>query len=89
CRLYLSKFGKIMHHNVDKALLVGGSTSPEYKGGKVVRPMEIIIAGRATMEKNGKSLPVEQVAEEAIKRYLSKTIINLNIENSVKLNIKI
>ncbi|NIP38964.1 MAG: methionine adenosyltransferase [Candidatus Dadabacteria bacterium] len=89
CRLYLSEFGKIMHHNVDKALLVGGSTNPEYKGGKVVRPMELIIAGRATMEKNGKSLPVEQATEEAIKRYLSKTIINLNIENSVKLNIKI
>ena len=89
CRLYLSEFGKIMHHNVDKALLVGGTTKPAYKGGKVVQPMEFIIAGRATMEKNGKALPVEQAAEEAIKGYLSSTIRNLNIENDVSLNIKI
>ncbi|HSG31839.1 MAG TPA: methionine adenosyltransferase [Thermodesulfobacteriota bacterium] len=89
CRLYLSEFGKIMHHNVDKALLVGGSTNPVYRGGKVLKPIEIIIAGRATMEKNGKVLPVEEVAREAILNYLSRTIRNLNVENSIELKIKI
>ncbi len=88
-KLYLSEFGKIMHHNVDKALLVGGSTNPAYKGGRVLRPIEIIIAGRATIEKNGKVLPVEDVAREAILNYLSRTIRHLNLENSVKLTIKI
>lgn len=88
-KLYLSEFGKIMHHNVDKALLVGGSTSTAYKGGKVVRPIELIIAGRATKEKNGRVLPLEEVAEKAVKKYLSRAIKNLDIENDIKLNIKI
>ncbi len=88
-RLYLSEFGKIMHHNVDKALLIGGSTKTSYKGGKVVQPIEFIIAGRATKEMNGKALPIEEITEKAIKEYLSQTIKNLDVENNIKINIKI
>ena len=28
CRYYLERFGRILHHNVDKVLLVGGSSKP-------------------------------------------------------------
>ena len=47
CRYYLDRFGVVLHHNVDKALLVGGSASPVFGGGKVHTPIEIYLAGRA------------------------------------------
>ena len=33
-RYYLERFGAILHHNVDKALLVGGSARPAFGGGE-------------------------------------------------------
>lgn len=89
CNLYLSEFDIILHHNVDKALLVGGYSEPAYKGGKVIKPIEVIISGRATNEYKGKILPVEEVAEKAIEKYLGQTIRNLDVEKAININIKI
>lgn len=47
-RWYYERFGMILHHNVDKALLWGGSARPAFDGGEVTAPMEIYLAGRAT-----------------------------------------
>lgn len=45
---YRSAYGTILHHNVDKGLLVGGQSSPRFGGGRIVAPSKLIIAGRAT-----------------------------------------
>jgi S-adenosylmethionine synthetase len=45
---YLEAYGRILHHNVDKCVLVGGRTEPEFGGGKLLDPIEIILVGRAT-----------------------------------------
>lgn len=47
---YLDRYGTIMHHNVDKVLVVGGQSKPVFGGGEVIQPIYIIIAGRATTE---------------------------------------
>ena len=46
-RFYLERFGQILHHNVDKALLWGGTARPSFGGGEVTAPIEIFLAGRA------------------------------------------
>ena len=40
-RFYLERFGAILHHNVDKALLWGGRSRPAFGGGEVLEPIEI------------------------------------------------
>ena len=35
CREYRRRFGEVLHHNVDKALLCGGSAAPAFGGGNV------------------------------------------------------
>jgi S-adenosylmethionine synthetase len=65
CRYYLERFGRILHHNVDKVLLVGGSSKPHFGGGEIVRPIEIFVAGRATAEWFGSVIPVAELAEDA------------------------
>jgi S-adenosylmethionine synthetase len=37
-----------LHHNVDKAVLVGGSSEADFGGGRVIAPIQIYIVGRAT-----------------------------------------
>src|SRR5512139_3370247 len=61
-RLYLDRFGQILHHNVDKALLCGGSARPAFRGGDVREPIEIHLAGRAVRELKGVRVPVEEIA---------------------------
>lgn len=33
-RFYLERFGTVLHHNVDKALLCGGAAQPSFGGGR-------------------------------------------------------
>lgn len=82
-RYYLGEFGSILHHNVDKALLVGGKSLPAFKGGEIIQPIEIYIAGRATDEVKGKKMPVEEIAIDAAKNWLNKNIRFLDTESNV------
>jgi S-adenosylmethionine synthetase len=78
-----------MHHNVDKGLLVGGISNPFYNGGKVVEPIELTIVGRAIKEKNGRALPVDEIAVETMRKWLKENIRHLDTENHIITNIKI
>ncbi len=49
-RYYLEKFGRILHHNLDKVLVVGGQSAPRFGGGEVLQPIYILVSGRATTE---------------------------------------
>jgi S-adenosylmethionine synthetase len=81
--LYRKECGAIMHHNVDKALLIGGEADPQFKGGKIISPIEIYLTGRAINELNGKKLPVEELAIETAHNWLKENIPNLDIVNHV------
>jgi S-adenosylmethionine synthetase len=82
-RLYLEEFGAVMHHNVDKALLVGGVAEPVFGGGEVKVPIEIYLVGRATQEVGGKRLPVEDLAVEVAKTWIRENIRNLDPDRHV------
>lgn len=69
-RFYLERFEVILHHNVDKVLLVGGSSRPAFGGGQITAPIEIYLAGRATFEARGVVIPVEELAIEACRSWL-------------------
>lgn len=85
CQYYLKEFGAIMHHNVDKALLVGGQSKPAYKGGKVIQPISLIIAGRATAQIKDKKIPVEEIAIETAKKWIQKNIRHLDAAKDIKI----
>jgi S-adenosylmethionine synthetase len=89
CRYYLKEFGHILHHNVDKALLIGGQSAPAFKGGKIIQPISLILAGRATSEVNGKQIPVAEIAIETARKWLQKNIPHLNSEKDIEIISKI
>jgi len=81
---YLEQFGEILHHNVDKALLIGGRANVKFGGGEILEPITFILAGRATTEattKEGvKTIPAEKIAIKSIKEELSKCLRFLDVE---------
>lgn len=77
-RYYLERFGRVFHHNVDKALLSGGSACPCFGGGRVEQPFEFFIAGRATNSFKGVDVPVEALFVESARNWLRKNIHGLD-----------
>lgn len=71
CREYLQRYGAIRHFNVDKALLVGGASTPRFGGGSVQLPMRLIIAGRAAPIEDR---PIAQLAETAARQYIAANL---------------
>jgi S-adenosylmethionine synthetase len=73
-RFYLERAGAILHHNVDKALLVGGRARPRFGGGAVIEPIRIFLAGRAALACDGIAVPVAELAENAARRWLERNL---------------
>jgi len=69
-RAYRDRFGKVLHHNIDKGLLVAGGASPALGGGTVDEPMRLIFGDRATYEYKGARVPVGEIAEATAKSWL-------------------
>jgi S-adenosylmethionine synthetase len=88
-RFYLERFGTILHHNVDKVLLVGGSSKPAFGAGEVTTPIEIYLAGRATFEARGVSIPVEELAVESCRAWLRANLRYLDPERHVRIQCRI
>lgn len=87
CRYYKKKFGVILHHNVDKGLVVGGRAHPIFGGGEVDEPISVIIAGRAVTDvmKDEELIPVPvgSLSIEAIRRFLKRNFRFLNVDSHV------
>jgi S-adenosylmethionine synthetase len=83
CRRYVERFGFVLHHNVDKALLWGGAAMPGFGDGVVTKPIEIFIAGRAAFEYEGAAVPVEDIAVEAARAWLGENMHALDVARDV------
>jgi len=81
---YQERFGRILHHNVDKALLCGGVARPAFRGGEIVEPIEVHLAGRATCEHRGVKIPVEDIAIESCRRWLRENLSHLDADADVR-----
>ena len=86
CREYRSRFGEILHHNVDKALLCGGRAVPRFSGGTVLAPIDIHLGGRATSEVGNDTLPVTEIAVEGSRAWLRGNLHALDPERHVRIH---
>lgn len=86
CKFYLEHGGKILHHNVDKAVLVGGSTKVTFGGGTITAPMKLIFVGRATGKVGKVRVPVKQLAIETGRRYFAEHLPHLDLDRDLKVD---
>ncbi|ABL78139.1 methionine adenosyltransferase [Thermofilum pendens] len=86
-RYYLEHYGAILHHNLDKVLVVGGQSSPRFGGGEVVQPIYILVSGRATTEvvsEGGReSVPVGPIILKATRDWIKSNIRFLDPDTHV------
>ena len=82
--VYLREFGKVLHHNIDKGLLVAGQVKKWFGGGEVVQPMELIIGDRATFSAGGQTIPVTEIAVAAAKEWLGSHLRLVDPERHVR-----
>lgn len=86
CRFYRERFGAVLHHNVDKVLLRGGQARAAFGGGKVTRPIDIYLAGRAVQRHGGVAVPVTEIAVEACRSWLRRNLHALDVDRQVRLH---
>ncbi|MEQ8786797.1 MAG: methionine adenosyltransferase [Pirellulaceae bacterium] len=69
CRAYVERTGGVLHHNIDKGLLVAGQTSPKFGGGTIDAPMRLIVGDRATSVFDGRKIPVEDIVQSTVEQW--------------------
>ena len=92
-RYYMKNYGRVLHHNVDKVLLVGGQASPHFGGGHVIQPIYIIVSGRVTTdvrtEGGWEQIPVGPIILRAVKGYIKRNFRFLDPEDHLIIDYKI
>ncbi len=86
-RVYIKEFGDVLHHNIDKGLLVAGSVEKDFGVGRIITPMELIIGDRATFSVGRKKIDVEAVAKECVKRWFRENLKRVDPERDVKVRV--
>jgi S-adenosylmethionine synthetase len=86
CREYRDRFGDVLHHNVDKALLRGGSAAPAFGGGMVLEPISIYLAGRSMTEVGGPAFPVDEIAIEGSRAWIRAHMHALDADRHVRIH---
>ncbi len=93
CRYYIKEYGMILHHNLDKVLLVGGQANPVFGGGEVIQPIYILVSGRATTEviRNGRiePIPVGTIVVKAVKDWIRHNFRFLDPDSHVVVDYRI
>ena len=89
CKMYIKRYGRILHHNTDEVEVVGGQSAPKFGGGVILEPVYILLVGRATTEVNGERLPYRACALKAAYSYLESVCNHLDVEWGVTLDCRI
>ena len=87
CEYYNKKYGFVLHHNVDKGLLVGGQSNPSFGGGEVIEPIYVIVAGRVTFfvlkDNKMEAIPVGRLVISSIKEFFKSNLRFLDPEKHI------
>jgi len=88
-RAYQNTFGRILHHNIDKCLLVAGQVNFHLGGGRVTHPMRLILGDRASFGHPPKSIPVSDIAMETARSWIRSHLPNVNHDTHMKYQIEL
>lgn len=78
---YMRKFGAIMHHNIDKGMLVAGEVKTKFGGGVILKPMRLIFGDRATFEVGGEYVDVNGIAIDTAKQWIKDNLRFVNADS--------
>ncbi len=88
-KFYLKKFGAILHHNIDKALLAAGEAEHNFNGGKIKKPMLLVIGDRATYFFDDEEIPVEEISISTAKKWFREKMRFVDPEEHVRYQVEL
>ena len=86
---YLKRYGTVLHHNIDKALLAAGEVRRNFGGGEVKRPMLMVFGDRATYNVDGDPVPIDEIAVSTAKKWFSKNLRFVDPERHVRYQVEL
>jgi S-adenosylmethionine synthetase len=86
---YLKKAGTILHHNIDKSLLVAGETENRFRGGIVKQPILFVLGDRATSVIDGQKIDVHEIAIRSAKNWFKKNMRFIDPDKHIKYQVEI
>ena len=88
-QMYLDRVGKVLHFNTDESQLVAGNAAPSFGGGEMLKPIYLLIVGRATKTYQGEKIPAETVALREARAYLEENFPYLDVGSDIIVDVKL
>jgi len=91
-RYYLDNYGRVLHHNVDKCVLVGGQAHVHFGGGEVLEPMYLLLVGRAATSvftDGTRAVPLGTLVQKTTRGWLRESFRNLDVDSHVVVDYRI
>ncbi|MBI5587997.1 MAG: methionine adenosyltransferase [Deltaproteobacteria bacterium] len=86
-REYIKRFGEVLHHNIDKGMIVAGRVEKKFGAGRVTKPMEIIIGDRATFTAGRVKVPVASIAKGSVAAWFSENLRHIDPKKDLKVRV--
>lgn len=83
------KFGAILHHNFDKVGLLGGATKVSFGLGEMIKPIRILINGRASTSFANIEIPVKDLLIEWTKGFILSRFPDINTSKNLEFHFNI
>ncbi len=80
---YVRRFGRILHHNIDKGMLIAGQVEHAFGGGRQIKKIRLIFGDRATCEFRGEPIDVAGIATAAARQWIAAHLRHVDAEQHV------
>lgn len=84
-REYIKRFGSVLHHNIDKGMIVAGRVDKGFGRGRVTKPMVIIIGDRATFTVGKVAVPVGSIVRETVAAWFRENLVYVDPGKDLKI----
>lgn len=82
-QFYVQECGRVLHYNVDKAMLVGGRSEPRFGGGTIIEPAKFYLGDRAVSSMNGYRFDLDSLIERSISSWLDENLRFLRLNDNL------
>lgn len=78
-------FGAVLHHNFDKIGMMGGETKLEFGRYRFVRPIRVLLNGRASYQFGDEKIPLKEMLIEETKNFLCERLHGIDPNKDVRI----
>lgn len=83
----LENFEVILHHNVDKTIILGGQCDLEYGRGRLLKPFRVILGGRMSRSFGDREIDIKTIQTRAVRNYFQRILPRLNLDKDLEYHV--